>query len=196
MEQVNAIIQSTHQYDKLAVAHISDAEEAIEINGFGIDGFVHIWRDRPLSDEELTALKEEETFVIPTLSVLESGIKYYESQNRNVPMMSLRALEAEILRLHNNGIKILAGTDPPNFGLTYGASLFHEMELFAEAGLPIVEVLKTATSNVADAFRLKDQGRIQSGMLANFNLYNGDPTKDLKALSNIENTWSAGSKIK
>ena len=50
--------------------------------------------------------------------------------------------------LYESGVTILSGTDIPNFDLVPGASLHHELEILAEAGIPPLEVIKIATREI------------------------------------------------
>ena len=87
---------------------------------------------------------------------------------------------------------MLAGTDAPYPGLTYGASLHRELEHLVNAGLTPAAALAAGTSAVAGAFRMKDRGRIQTGMRADLLLVDGDPSKDIRATRNIAAIWKRG----
>jgi len=103
-------------------------------------------------------------------------------------------LLAEIKKLYDNNILILAGTDPPNLNINYGTDLYEELKLFSKAGLPNLEVLKTATSNVADAFRIQNIGRIVEGQKADMILIDGNPLENIEDISKIEAIWKNGKK--
>jgi imidazolonepropionase-like amidohydrolase len=59
--------------------------------------------------------------------------------------------------MHDKGIKILSGTDIPNFDLVAGKSLHRELELLVEAGINTSDVIKIATKNGAEALDLINQ---------------------------------------
>jgi imidazolonepropionase-like amidohydrolase len=91
-------------------------------------------------------------------------------------------LQAVVGRMHRAGVTILAGTDtslvrPPGFMLQ------DELALLAAAGLPPLEVLRTATLNAAKFLkRDTDLGSIAAGKFADLVLLDADP------LDNIHNT--------
>ena len=87
---------------------------------------------------------------------------------------------------------IVAGTDAPNPGTTYGASLHGELEMYVEDGLTPVEALTAATSAPAQAFHISDRGRIAPGLRADLLLVNGHPDEDIKATRNIQAVYKAG----
>jgi hypothetical protein len=44
-------------------------------------------------------------------------------------------------KMFDSGVKLLSGTDIPNFDLVPGKSLYHERELLAKAGIPNNDVV-------------------------------------------------------
>jgi imidazolonepropionase-like amidohydrolase len=92
-------------------------------------------------------------------------------------------------------VPVLAGTDAPAPGLTYGASLHRELEHLVNAGLTPTAALAAATSAIARAFRLSDRGRIRAGLRADLLLVDGDPSKDIRATRNIVAIWKQGVRV-
>ncbi len=83
--------------------------------------------------------------------------------------------------LHDRGIRLLPGTDDQT-----GLSVHRELEIYAEAGIPIPEVLRMGTLG-PEQYMGRDQelGSIARGKIADFILLPGDPTKDLSELHRI-----------
>jgi imidazolonepropionase-like amidohydrolase len=100
-----------------------------------------------------------------------------------------------VTALRDAGVPLLAGTDAPNPGTTHGASIHHEIELLADAGVSPVEALASATSVPARCFDLRDRGRIAPGLRADLLLVRGDPTTDIKATRDIVGVWKAGVRL-
>src|SRR5699024_6649191 len=94
--------------------------------------------------------------------------------------------------LHEAGVRILAGTDAPNPGTAFGASMHAELELLTNAGLTPSEALAAATSVNAAAFGLGDRGRIEPGLVADLLLVEGDPTQEITATRNIVAVYKRG----
>jgi imidazolonepropionase-like amidohydrolase len=99
---------------------------------------------------------------------------------------------AAVQRLREAGVPILAGTDAPAPGSTNGASLHGELELLVKAGLSPSDALAAATSVPAEAFHLKDRGRIAPGLRADLLLVHGDPTREITATRDVVAIWKAG----
>jgi hypothetical protein len=83
--------------------------------------------------------------------------------------------------LHDRGIRLLPGTDDQT-----GLSVHRELEIYAEAGIPIPEVLRMGTLG-PEQYMGRDQelGSIARGKIADFILLPGDPTKNLGELHRI-----------
>jgi imidazolonepropionase-like amidohydrolase len=97
-----------------------------------------------------------------------------------------------IRQLARRQVPILAGTDAPSPGQTYGASLHGELALLVGAGLTPLQALAAATSAPARAFRLEDRGRMRPGLRADLLLVEGDPSRDILATRRIAQVWKRG----
>jgi imidazolonepropionase-like amidohydrolase len=94
-----------------------------------------------------------------------------------------------IALLHANGIRIVAGTDD----ILPGFDLIHELELYAQAGIPTPQVLQAATIVPARVMRMDDSlGSLRAGKLADAILVNGDPLASIARLRSVETTFKGG----
>lgn len=92
-----------------------------------------------------------------------------------------------IKRLWDNGVLITAGTDLGNPWLSPGVSLYRELELLVNAGIPVIEVLKIATRNGAEALNiLNEVGTIEVGKQADLVILNSNPAEEIKNIRNLE----------
>lgn len=213
---LRAAIQAAHARDKLAVVHVSRAEEAKLAIDAGADGLVHINADRLDDPQLIAAIKRRGAFVVPTLTVEHSAYgagngKQLSADARLAPFLT-SAQKDELARsfgwrvepdkaknasenvrlLHQAGVAVLAGTDAGNPGTSHGASQHGELELLVAAGLSPLEALRAATSLPARSFGLDDRGRIARGLRADLVLVEGDPTVDIAATRAIRTVWKNG----
>jgi imidazolonepropionase-like amidohydrolase len=180
------------------------------------DGLAHLFTGLAVSADFARLAAAHGTFVIPTLTILygicgqPSGATivadpllrpYIRPPLRGMmastlaPRKSVRSCAGTteaIRQLARRGVPILAGTDAPVPGRTYGASLHGELALLVGAGLTPPQALAAATSVPARAFRLADRGRIRPGLRADLVLVDGDPTKDILATRRIALVWKRG----
>jgi imidazolonepropionase-like amidohydrolase/ABC-type multidrug transport system permease subunit len=216
-DTIAAVVEAAHKRGKMAVAHIGSYQEAKDVLNAGVDGLMHLFIDRAPDPDFGQFVAAHHAFVVPTLSVLKSvcgtpsgeplitdpeiGPYLPESAIANLKQSfpqhpnehcDYDAAPASIRLLQAAGVPILAGTDAPNPGTTYGASLHSELELLVEAGITPQAALTAATSAPALAFHLDDRGRIAPGLRADLLLVKGDPTTDIKATRDIVAVWKLG----
>jgi imidazolonepropionase-like amidohydrolase len=205
-----AVIEAAHAAGLSAVAHISTQDAARQMVAAGVDGLVHVFADSPVESDFLTAAREAEIFVIPTLAVIASAAGAGDNEalaadsrvSERLSPAALRGLEggfgaapsplfqyplaeANVRALHEAGVTILAGSDAPNPGTAYGASLHHELQLLTRAGLSVPDALQAATQGPAETFGLGDRGRIAPGARADLVLIDGDVRGDISASLSI-----------
>lgn len=195
-QQIDTVIATAHAHDKLAVSHISRKADGLTLASTPLDGFVHIWFDEPSTDEEIQVLADGGQFMVPTILTNKRVIEYFDEQGRDIPHLSVAELLAEIKKLHDAGVNLVAGTDPPNLNINYGTDLFSELELFVESGLSPIEALRTATGNAAKAFQLTEAGWLKVGTPAHAFLVEGDPSVNIKDARQIVHVWKAGKMVK
>ena len=93
------------------------------------------------------------------------------------------------------GVPILAGSDAGNPVTFHGISLIRELELLARAGMPLGDVLKSATSRPADRLGQSSLGRIAVGAVADIVVLDGDPTERVEAYRGVVSVYLGGRKL-
>jgi imidazolonepropionase-like amidohydrolase len=214
---LQAVINASHQQGKLAVVHISDFQSAQDAINTGADGLVHGFMDKVDIGDLASTMAKNQQFVIPTLSILASmtGQKrtkvliddFSQRPKFNVDevipqLTNIRTTndhhqaflhaQSHVLTLAKAGVMILAGSDAPNPGTAHGISLHGELALLVEAGLSNNQALMAATSNPANAFKLKNRGYIKSAMKADFVLLNQDPQQKIEHTRTISSIYKNG----
>ncbi len=218
---LRAVVAAAHARGKMAVAHIGSGDGAREAVAAGVDGLMHIFADRPPRPDFGRVVADHGAFVVPTLTVLEAGtgepggqaviddpvlgprLSAEARKNLALQFPSLKGSHlamanafAAVRALHDAGVTLLAGTDAPNPGTTYGASLHRELELLVRAGLTPIEALTAATSAPARVFGLDDRGRIAPGLRADVVLVDGDPTSRILETRAVSGIWKEGRRWK
>ncbi|ANH61177.1 amidohydrolase family protein [Dokdonia donghaensis] len=195
-ETVAQIIKEAHKASKIAVVHVSNEEDAYNSLISDADGLVHIYHDKPMTDQHLQELVEEKDFfVIPTIltTVLIQPL-YFNKTKEETALIEANLLK-EVKRLYDAGIPILAGTDPPNANINIGSDLYKELAFFAKAGLPIEAVLASATSLPAEKFFLEGVGYIKKGYKADLLLLEQSPVNDVMKLNTLSHIWKEGTLV-
>ncbi|UQC88757.1 amidohydrolase [Colletotrichum lupini] len=95
--------------------------------------------------------------------------------------------------LHEAGVTICAGTTAnvvPGAQVPFGESLHEELCLLVEAGMPTLDVLRSATCVASKAFRLGDRGMLRSGFRSD--LVEGNPLEDISVTRKLQGVWIQG----
>lgn len=92
--------------------------------------------------------------------------------------------------LSSHNANLLFGSDTPaepNYGNYPGFNGYRELQQWASAGVPLLNILQAATISNAKAFGLeKNYGTIEDGKIANILLMNENPLETIEALDSIE----------
>jgi imidazolonepropionase-like amidohydrolase len=97
---------------------------------------------------------------------------------------------ALIKALYVAGVPIVAGTDKA----IPGHSLHRELELYVEAGIAPMDVIRLATAGAAGVMHVeKEVGTVEPGKRADLILVNGNPLQDFTALRKVTRVITNGS---
>jgi imidazolonepropionase-like amidohydrolase len=217
-ETMAAAVAAAHRHGKLAVVHINALQGARDAIEAGADALVHLFNDKMPDPGFAELAKQHHLFVVPTLSVITcegaAGARLVEDEavsafvgpeatanlKASFPRRKGRSCddtfaEAAVRGLSQAGVPLLAGTDAPNPGTSWGVTVHGELERLVHAGLPPTAALAAATSVAAKAFGLADRGRIAPGQRADLLLVRGDPASDIRSTRAIVRVWKAGRPI-
>jgi imidazolonepropionase-like amidohydrolase len=94
------------------------------------------------------------------------------------------------------GVTIIAGSDAGNPASFHGLGLIRELELLVEeGGMTPAAAIAAATSVPAKRLGREDIGRIAPGAFADLVVVASDPTKDIRALRNVDAVYLGGTLI-
>src|SRR3954447_19037419 len=119
-----------------------------------------------------------------------SGYPLFDGLTRDDFRKSFNKMVGLVTKLHQAGVRIVAGTDG------YGLELVRELELYQQAGLTNAESLQTATIVPARMVGMDDRvGSIARGKTADIILVDGDVSKDLGNLRHVETVFLDGYRL-
>ncbi len=133
------------------------------------------------SFRHILQMKEAHSSTVNTIGDSISLVNFKKEMNR-------------VMKFHALGGKITVGTDPTYRGRTIaGYSNQRMIELLVETGFSIEESIKISTLNGADYLGIDNEtGTIEIGKKADLVLINGDLSKDVSAIRNMEIVFKNG----
>jgi imidazolonepropionase-like amidohydrolase len=142
-----------------------------------------------MDDEVYPLMKQHGTYLVATIIAGRSSADSAKIPGYYPPMIAKKALEigpksqSNFARAYKEGVKIAFGTDAGVF--PHGKN-WMEFVYMTEAGMPILEAIQSATWNAADLMGTQNiLGSIEPNKLADIVAVNGDPTKDVKVMGQV-----------
>jgi imidazolonepropionase-like amidohydrolase/ABC-type multidrug transport system permease subunit len=154
----------------------------------------YAWKRRSLGGEDHLVRRLAMPAVLQSLRTTDSPLAPMLREGE----MAKRMAEAfagsieQTARAVRAGVPILAGSDAGNPVTFHGVSLIRELELLAQAGLPLQDVLKSATSRAADRLGQTTLGRVTAGAVADLVLLGDDPTERVSAYRDVRAVFLGG----
>jgi imidazolonepropionase-like amidohydrolase len=190
LEEIQMAVRTAHSFGKKVNVHARSIQSIQNSLLAGVDMIYHA----EYSDEKTLDMLEEardRIFVAPTISLFHTML--HEAEPFGLPRvvaegMGIPALIDESVKTHTElrkrGIRHLIGGD---YGFTWSmqGTNARDLQHFVDYyGYSPLEALVCATRNGGQAMREQgDLGTLQSGMLADMLLVDGDPLKDLTVLT-------------
>jgi imidazolonepropionase-like amidohydrolase len=205
LDEMKAIVDEAHRVNKTVAAHaIGDTATRIAAEA-GVSSIEHAYT---VPDDVLRMMAQKGIYLVATDYPAEfyadalgpSNLSPEELKRRREGAAQFAKSNGErLMRAVRAGVKVAFGSDEyynaP--GRTRGQSSLLTLQAYQEAGMPPLEVLRTATVNSAALLGWGDRiGSIEAGKLADIIAVDGDPLKDVKDLQKVGFVMKGGSVIR
>jgi imidazolonepropionase-like amidohydrolase len=186
-EEIRAAVREAARDGKFAAAHAHDEAGAEGAVRGGVRSIEH---GTYLNDRTLALMKEQGTFLVPTLAIMSPMADPHTDAAADI---SLRirtwhmqpVLRRVVAKAHAMGISIAAATDG-SYGDgsdTARVRVQHDIEQLVDVGLTTLEALSAATRNGARVLGIEGRtGSIAVGLEADLIVVDRNPLEDLRAL--------------
>lgn len=185
--ELRAGVSEAHRFHRHTASHAQGAAGILNAVRAGIDSIEHgIFMDQQCVDEMLA----NDVYLVPTCAALrnildnaEQGIPaYIVEKTQRVAESHQRSLKMYF----EAGGKIALGTDAGTPFNLHGNNAA-ELSFMVDFGVPPTAALTAGTAHAADLMQLTDQGRIDTGKLADFIVVQGNPVEDIQAAADSKN---------
>jgi imidazolonepropionase-like amidohydrolase len=210
-----AIIAEAHSGGMEVLAHLgrtSGLADAKDLLQAGIDGFVHLVRDRDVDNEYLAAVKAHprvwtgpnmpvpatrdtiaslaETLPVKQIESMRAQLAQLEAKGN--PANELFELHCRNLRkVHQAGMVIAMGTD----GTGDGFGAHEQIEAYTRCGMTAMEAIVAGTGTNARVLHLDRMGTIAAGKEASFNVLDASPLENIANTRRISRVYLRGKEL-
>lgn len=156
---------------------------------------VYIYSERPAFFDDPFFLSGADPEILEQLTDPEIQQRY-TGRAANYFREALPLAKANMMALHNAGIRVALGTDSGPPARFHGYFEHLEMEMMQNAGMNPIEILTSATRYAAECMNLDDDiGTLEPGKWADFVVLNENPFDDIQNLRNIHRVYIGGNAI-
>ena len=186
LDEMKAVCDTAHALGVPVTAHCRNASSTRDAARAGVDLILHA---SYVDDEGLQAVIDAGAAICPTFTFLANLADHGAAVGAGAGMTDIfrgeiKATAAMMRQAHDEGVRLLCGSES-GFALTpYGHWHARELEVFVEElGLSPLEAITCATRNNATAVRLEGEvGVLAEGMRADVIVVDGTPDRDVRVL--------------
>lgn len=179
IEQIQAIVQTTHDNNTRVAAHISRAHHLYMAIQCGVDDVNHMVINS-LHDSLIELMIENNMYFVSTLELWQGVSEMY---NINWDIIARNNLK----RFSEAGGKVATGTDFGGYITPFQLGMpITEMKLMQEAGMTNEQIIIASTKNAAYVCNMENElGTIEPDKIADIIVVNENPLENLEALLDI-----------
>lgn len=181
VDEMKVMIEEAHKAGRKTASHAQGLQGIKNALYAGIDSIEH---GCFLDDECLERMKEQNTFLVPTLCapqcIIDKGVENGVAKYAVDKTLKVKDSHVEsVKKAYEKGIPIALGTDAGT-PFNYHSNTAYEMELLARLDIPNMDILKMATINSARCVGVeKDYGSIEVGKQADLVCLNENPLENI-----------------
>jgi len=186
IEEIKAICETAKDYGFHVAAHAHGDEGMQRAIKGGVKTIEH---GTLMSEKTMDLMKEYDVYLVPTITAGKSVTEKAKISGYYPEMITSKALaigpkiQATFAKAYEKGVGIAFGTDA---GVFFHGENGKEFAYMAEAGMPAIETIKSATYTNAMILKMENQlGQLKTGFIADIIAVNEDPTDNISTMENV-----------
>lgn len=193
-EELEAVVSAAKDYEFVVAVHAHGATGMKRAIRAGVDSVEH---GTYMDSEAMRLMRKQGTWYVPTISAGKWVGDLAELDDKLPPVVRPKAaaigpqIQDTFGAAYKAGVKIAFGTDA---GVSPHGANGKEFRFMAEAGMPVMETIQSATVNAAQLLRVADElGQIAPGFHADIVAFDNNPLEDVTVLERPNFVMKAGS---
>ncbi len=172
-DEITQLVAAAKTWERQTFAHASGDTGIDRVIDGGVDSVEHGYFVR---DDQLARMRDRQTAWVPTFAPVQeqvdhAGLMGWDAAVTGNLQKILGQHAASLVKAHELGVIIVAGSDAGSCGVAHGLGLLRELELMEGAGLSSLAVINAATGAGSARFGYRDNfGRIAPGWRSRFML--------------------------
>jgi imidazolonepropionase-like amidohydrolase len=186
MDELIEVVLAAKRMGRKVASHAHQENGIIAALEAGVDSIEHGTYAGP---EAIKLFKETGAYLVPTLLAGETVMNMAQQSDfmsqaiRDKAITTGAAMQGNFEKVYKAGVKIAYGTDS---GVSKHGINAREAVLMARAGMPAMDIIKSATVNAADLLDMSSSiGTIEAGKFADIIAVKGSPLDDIEELLDV-----------
>jgi len=192
-DELTEVVQAARRMGRKVASHAHQEDGIIAALEAGVASIEHGSYAGP---DAIKLFKKTGAYLVPTLLAGETTVQMAKNSDFMSPAIKEKAIATGAAMKRNfktsyeAGVKIAYGTDS---GVSKHGTNAQEAVLMVEAGMPEMDVIKTATVNAADLLDMSaDIGTIEAGKYADIIAVDSSPLDDISQLLDVDFVMKGG----
>lgn len=191
-EEMNAIVDEAHMWERKVAAHAHGAEAIKMAIKASVDSIEH---GSLIDAEGIRLMKEKGTYLVADVYVDDYILSEYAKFGASPKIIEKEKMVGQAQRENfqkavKSGVKVAFGTDAGVYPHGWNGKQFFHM---VKWGMTPMQAIQSATFNAADLMNWQDKvGSIKAGKYADIIAVSNDPLKDITALESVQFVMKGG----